>query len=115
MNISHPEQLLKKIEDDFNLLILREGSVGFTAKRRNCGFNDCVIDSVKVKNNDKPFVLGLEFLTRFRPIYETKSLEYSVVYSLNYDELIGILRDSHMDYLHFCVMRDKNRSIPDEF
>lgn len=85
MIISHPEQLLRKIDDGFNLLILREGSVGFTAKKRNCGFNDVVIDRVKISSNQKPFILGLEFLTRSQPIYETKSLEYSVIYSLPYE------------------------------
>ena len=50
------------------------------------------IDKVKVENNDKPFVLGLEFLTRERPTYEIKSLEYSVIYSLFYEDLLSILR-----------------------
>lgn len=64
MTISHPEQMLKRIDDDYNLLILREGEIGYSAKRRNCHFNDMVIDKVKVQKNDRPFILGLEFLTR---------------------------------------------------
>jgi len=74
-----------------------------------------IIDKVKISSNDRPFILGLEFLTRKRPIYEIKSLEYSVIYRLSYDDLTNILRESQMDYLLFCLLRDKNRSIPDEF
>jgi len=74
-----------------------------------------VIDKVKISSNDRPFILGLEFLTRKRPLYETKSLEYSVIYRLSYDDMTNILRESQMDYLLFCLLRDKNRSIPDEF
>ena len=115
MTISHPEQLLRRVDDEKNLLILREGTIGFTAKRRNCKFNDMTIDRVKVLDNERPFILGLEFLTRHKPNYEIKSLEYSVIYSLSYDDLISILKDSHMDYLLFCFLRDKNKSTPDEF
>jgi virulence-associated protein VapD len=49
MTISHPEQLLRKIDDDYNLLILREGEIGYSVKRRNCDFNGMVIDKVKVR------------------------------------------------------------------
>jgi hypothetical protein len=59
MSISHPEQTLRRLEDDYNLLILRQGEIGFTSKRRNCGFNDMIIDRVKVTDMKKPFLLGL--------------------------------------------------------
>ena len=64
MNISHPLQTLSKRGEAPNLLILRQGEVGFTVKQRNCKFNDKVIDKIKVLNNEKPFILGLQFLTR---------------------------------------------------
>lgn len=59
MTISHPEQVLRRKDDDYNLLILREGEIGYTAKQRNCKFNDMVIDKVHIKANEKPFILGL--------------------------------------------------------
>lgn len=59
MTISHPEQILRRIDDEFNLLILREGEIGYTVKRRSCDFNEMVIDKVKIKNNERPFILGL--------------------------------------------------------
>lgn len=51
MTISHPEQLLRRIDDEYNLLILREGEIGYTVKARNCAFNEMVIDKVKVRPN----------------------------------------------------------------
>ena len=49
MKISHPDEILKRLEDSFNLLILRKGQVGFTVKKPNCSFNDKVIDTVQVR------------------------------------------------------------------
>ena len=59
VNICHPEQVFKKIEDNFNLYILRSGEVGLTSKRRGCDFNGLEMDSKKVRENEKPFLLGL--------------------------------------------------------
>lgn len=59
MKISHPSNTLRGLDDEYNLLILREGEVGYTARRRNCKFNDHVIDKVKVSDKEKPFLLGL--------------------------------------------------------
>ena len=55
--------------DEYNLLILKEGEIGFTVKKTNCVFNGMAVDKLKVSNQDRPEVLGLEFLTRVRPIY----------------------------------------------
>ena len=92
MSIVHPQELLRKIDDAFNLLILKEGVVGFTVKKPNCTFNGTVIDKVKVGNHEKPAVLGMEFLTRVRPHYETKTLEYSAIFSMSNEDLMDLLR-----------------------
>jgi hypothetical protein len=59
MHISHPQQTLRRQDDEYNLLILREGEVAYSTKRRNCKFNDMAIDRIKVKEGEKPFLLGL--------------------------------------------------------
>ena len=59
MSISHPEQILRSLSDDFKLLILREGEIGYTVKKPNCDFNNMVIDKVKIGKKDKPFILSL--------------------------------------------------------
>lgn len=51
--------MLRRINDEYNLLILKEGEIGFTAKRRNCDHNDMVIDQLKVAASQPPFILGL--------------------------------------------------------
>jgi hypothetical protein len=38
-----------------------------------------------------------------------------VVYSLSYDDLVTTLKESQMDYIHFCFLRDKNKTTLDEF
>ena len=38
-----------------------------------------------------------------------------MIYKLSHDDLLNILRESSMDYLHFCFLRDKNKSNIDEF
>jgi hypothetical protein len=57
------------MDDDYNLLILKEGEVGYSVKKPNCNFNGMIVDKVKVSHHERPAVLGLEFLTRVRPIY----------------------------------------------
>jgi len=69
MSIVHPQELIRKMTDEYNLLILKEGEIGFTVKKTNCVFNGMAVDKLKVSNQDRPAVLGLEFLTRMRPIY----------------------------------------------
>jgi len=35
MRVSHPEETIQHLYDDYNLLILKSGSVGFVCKRPN--------------------------------------------------------------------------------
>jgi hypothetical protein len=34
---------------------------------------------------------------------------------MEFENLINTLKDSQMDYLHYCFLRDRNKSILDEF
>jgi hypothetical protein len=38
--ISHPQEIIRAIDDDFNLIILRKGRIGYVCKRTGCGFNE---------------------------------------------------------------------------
>jgi hypothetical protein len=40
---------LRKIDDKYSLLILRDGEIGYSVKRQGCDFNGMVIDKVKVR------------------------------------------------------------------
>lgn len=34
---------------------------------------------------------------------------------MEFENLINTLKDSQMDYLHYCFLRDRNKSVLDEF
>jgi hypothetical protein len=113
--ISHPQEIIRAIDDDFNLIILRKGQIGYVCKRNGCGFNDEIVDLISVGRDETPFLTSLDFISKQRPLYEIKSLQFSVLFTLQYSRFIEIFRTSDMDYELFCFLRDKIRNIPDEF
>lgn len=64
--ISHPQEIIKSIDDDFNLIILKKGEIGYICKKSGCEFNDEIADLIKVKSSDDPFLTSLDFLTKTR-------------------------------------------------
>jgi hypothetical protein len=58
---------------------------------------------------------SLDFISKKRPLYEIKSLQFSVLFTLDYDKFISIFKQTDMDYELYCFLRDKIRNIPDEF
>lgn len=68
-----------------------------------------------IQEQDKPYLLSLDFIIRKRPYYEIRSIEYSIFFFLDYNNFIDAVRDSPMDYEYYCGLRDKMKSIPDEF
>jgi len=83
MRVSHPEETIQHLYDDYNLLILKSGSVGFVCKRPHYQSHPFVMDVLKARE-DKPELLNLDFISRKRSPYEIKSTEYSVFYFLSY-------------------------------
>lgn len=85
--MSHPEEIIQNLYDDYNLLILKSGSVGFVSKRPNCEATPFVMDVLKLKG-DKPEILNLDFIPRKRSSYEIKSMQYSVFYFMTYEKFV---------------------------
>ena len=83
MRVSHPEEIIQHLYDDYNLLILKSGSVGFVCKRPNFQSLPFVMDVLK-QTGDKPELLNLDFIPRKRSPYEIKSMQYSVFYFMSY-------------------------------
>ena len=54
-------------------------------------------------------------MTRKKNNFEIKSKEYSVVYVLGFEKLMQTLKESEMDYHHFCYLRDKNETNTNEY
>lgn len=72
------------MDDDFNLLILKKGHIGYICKKPGCNFNESVADEILVKEGGNPFLTSLDFISKIRPNYEIKSLKFSVLYTLQY-------------------------------
>lgn len=78
-------------------MILKKGEIGYICKKNGI-LNDEIVDLIKVGNRDVPFLTSLDFLSKKRPLYEIKSLTFSVLYKLNYTHFIEIFKESDMDY-----------------
>lgn len=113
MHICHPEEIIQHIDDPHNLLILKGGELGFTCKKSGCDYNYTVIDQLRVKKQADPVLVSLGFIRHFTPLYEIKSLEYSILYFLNHEDILSILKGSEMDYELYCLLKDKGSNIPD--
>jgi hypothetical protein len=108
MHICHPEEIIQHIDEPHNLLILKGGEVGFTCRKNGCDFNNTVVDQIKVSNISEPLLLSLSFINTPRLTYEIKSLEYSILYFLDFESIMSILKESEMDHELYCLLRDKS-------
>jgi len=82
--ITHPQEIIRAIDDDFNLIILKYGKIGYACKKSGCCFNEEIADLIKVQNGDSPYLTSLDFISKERPLYEIKSLKFSVIFMLPY-------------------------------
>ena len=112
--IAHPQQTIRALEDDFDLIIIKKGSIGYSCKRSGWE-TDQIVDLIDVEKDSPPFLTSLEFISKTRPTYEIRSLSFTVLFRLEYNDFISIFRESDMDYELYCFLRDKIRNIPDEF
>ena len=115
MKIAHPEEIILNVERNFDVFILKNGEIGYVSRKINRKFNKNVFDRKRILENDAPFLLNANFITKNRANYGIKSMVYSVMYCLEYDNLIEILKEAHLDYELYCRQRDKNRHKIDEF
>jgi len=59
MRVSHPEETIRHIGDDFNLLILRRGELGLVCRKPESDIHGRVMDSVSVTGNENPKLVSL--------------------------------------------------------
>jgi hypothetical protein len=55
-------------------MILKSGEIGYACKKNGCDFNDEIVDLIKIKQGGTPFLTGLDFISKVRPLYYIKSL-----------------------------------------
>ena len=68
MKVTHPEEVVQHLNDDYNLMILKSGSLGFVAKRPNVSIKPFVMDILSM-NGDSPILVNLDFIPRKRSRY----------------------------------------------
>jgi hypothetical protein len=63
-------------------------------RKGGCWFNSTVINKLAVEGAEEPALISLGFIHQNRPIYEIKSIGYSVLYFLDYEKVLTILKES---------------------
>lgn len=48
MRVSHPDEVIQKIDDDYNLIILKVGHIGFNSKKSTFALKDFIMDSITI-------------------------------------------------------------------
>ena len=98
MFVSYPEEIIFNNEKASTILILREGKIGFCTKQPASEFNETIVNELDIKNSSSPSLLSLDFIFK-RPInYELKSLNYSLLYQIDYLVLKEIVKLSKLDF-----------------
>ena len=88
MCVTHPEQVIERKNAPSKILILKQGSVAFCSKWRDSNYNNTAINTIKVKEGEKPLLLSLEFINPSKvKHYELSSKSYSVLYMMEDETL----------------------------
>jgi hypothetical protein len=98
MRVSHPDEVIQKFDDDYNLIILKQGQIGYFCKKSTFTLKDYVMNIKQVQVKDRPYLLNLDFIVKTRPYYEIRSIEYCIFFFLDYNNFIEAVKDSNMDY-----------------
>lgn len=69
MRVSHPDEVIQKADDDYNLIILKSGQIGYFCKKTSFNLKDFVMNVKTIQENDKPYLLNLDFIVKKRPHY----------------------------------------------
>lgn len=59
--------------------------------------------------------MSLDFLFNSFFPFNVKCLDYTVMYKMNQKALIQVLKDNPYDYEYFCMMKDKDKLLLNEF
>lgn len=86
------------LENNSDVFILKTGEIGYISRKGNKQLSKYIFDRWKVEENGSPFLLSANFITKKRPNYGIKSINYSVLYCLEYKHLIETLQETHLDY-----------------
>lgn len=49
MRVSHPEEVIQHLNDDYNMIILKTGRLGFACRRPNVETQQFVMDTMEIR------------------------------------------------------------------
>ncbi len=80
--IAHPDMVVKKKDDIGDFSILQKGTLDFVCRRAKSNLNGIVMQTLHTE--DKPKIVGLDFIRKKRLLFDIKSRFYSVLYYLSH-------------------------------
>lgn len=89
--------------------------MGYCTKIPSGKYNHTMIDTVRVKKEETPQFLHLNFFTNIcNPKYTIKSVEYSILGVIEFDKAEEFLKSCSLpDFENFCQIRDTSKHIID--
>ena len=114
--ICHPKEVLYKKGTHPDFLILQKGQLDMACKCSGgkTALSGKVVESLEVKDGQKPKLLGLDFIKNKTLTHDIRSKNYSIVYTLELERFKEALRASEMDYQLLCMLRDRYEYLLDE-
>jgi hypothetical protein len=90
-------------------VILQKGCLGFACKiqKGTSNLDGKIIEELEVSKDDKPKMIGLDFIKEKPLVYDIKSDGYSIIHTLSLEGFKESLKSSDMDYQLYCVLRDR--------
>ena len=110
---AYPEEIIFNQDRSSNMLILRQGKVGFATKLAGSDHNETIVNEVKVKEEGQPRLLSFDYIFHRIINYEIKSLGYSFLSQIDYSVFKEIIKERKYDYEHYCQILDKCQNILD--
>ena len=69
--------------------------------------SDAVIENIVVnERSPHPKLISLGFIASIKLAYEIRSLSYSVLFYIEKEDLIDVLKNYNRDYERYCEFRD---------
>lgn len=106
--VAHPLELLVKRDDNLRLLILKKGEVAFCIRNHNQRSSSVVLNTLRVDSKEAPRLVSIGFVRPRASLHDIRSQSYSILYELEKEAIIAILKQSRLDYEHYCVLRDRS-------
>ena len=69
MRVRHPQEVVRHIDDDYNLIILKNCSFGLVYKRADYQLQQLIMDRIISSKKKHPSLVNMDFIYRKKPFY----------------------------------------------